>query len=134
MGGEFIMALWKEKVIKKAEQAQFLLDTNNQEKLINYFITNFIQPIADEVTEINKDFYSIEQDGTQTNIKIANEELLIMISNGNVGFCKLNKGKDTWKIVLQVIFEDSVPKVIKNIIPEDLKINDLENVMLEIFK
>ncbi|PCD84788.1 hypothetical protein CNQ87_10630 [Lysinibacillus fusiformis] len=128
------MEPWKEKVIKKAKHAQFLLDTNNQEKLINYFISNFIQPIADEVTEINEDFYSINQDGTQTKIKIANEELLIMISNGNVGFCKLNKGKDTWKMILKVIFEDSVPKVIGNIIPEELTIKDLENVMVEVFK
>lgn len=128
------MPEWKEKLIQKAELAQFLLDTSNPEKLINYFISNYIHTIVDDVCKINENFYSIQRGDAQTKIKIVNEEILIINEDGFVEFFKLDKSKDAWNVILKVLFENSIPKVRKDIFLPDLSKKDFENVMEEVFK
>lgn len=129
------MTEWKKKILRKAEQAQFLLDTNEPEKLVTYFITNYIQSMVDEITKINPDFYSINRKEFITYIKIVNEEIMILIDNEFVKFSKLIG--DKWVIVLNVEFVDSIPMIkrdFREIKKVELENIDLDYVMSEVFK
>ncbi len=127
------MNKWKDKLLQAAYQEQFLLKANTPENLKRYFIREFIEPLQDDLLNINKDFYLIENKGEEIYVKLVNQELLITVSEQTVDFNKLTPEKDSWNEILNVTFENSVPKVKKQNSHYPLKKSDLEMVMDKLF-
>lgn len=126
---------WKEKALQKAEHAQFLLDTNSPEKFVNYFITNYIESLDNVITEINPEFYAINEQDYLTYIKIVNEEIRIQINDDVVKILKLTK--NGWHIIFEIEFKDTLPMIGKggrDVGIKELEKRDFDNIMSELLK
>lgn len=110
------------------QQEEFLFNTNSPEKLVEYFITNFIYPKAEEGDKGN---LVIQEDNMNDyHIKICNKEIMLIIRDNTVNFVISDKS------ILKVEYENSIPRKVKINqvkISEELKLIHLKEMMSEVF-
>lgn len=97
------------KIIKNAQEKQFLQKISTPEGLMKYFISEIIAPIAKEVMNINPSFYGVDKRSDETEIRVVDKKILIKRKDNTLLFCQ--EIDNSWVVVRTVYFDNEIPEL-----------------------
>lgn len=115
-----------EKILQRAEEYNFQLLTSSPLKLKDYFLREIVAPVAQKVININRDFYSVSKNSSETKVVFINETIVITVSEDKLKIFK--EFEDGLLILLIVDYVDSKGYVGDHLLTKEKLVSTLESV------